>query len=130
MRIVVHPEPVRVSYRRVRELVPTFWDGPDGGRTDFDLALHIGMAGPRPFYQIERKGHRQGYKSKDVDGEKLADEDEGGHGNDWVWYGCPDELETELDMVDVLGRWQAFSPVYFSPSFLPSFLPSLPLYTW
>ena len=114
---MVHPEPIRVNYKRVRELVPEFWDRPaseSGGKTDFDLAIHIGMAGPRPYYQIERRGHRQGYKSKDVDGETLADEDEGGHGNDWVWYGCPDELETELDMADVLGRWQALSPVSLS----------------
>ncbi|KAL6869319.1 hypothetical protein ACO1O0_000644 [Amphichorda felina] len=111
VRIVVHPEPIHVGYRRVRELVPTFWDRADGGgRTEYDLAVHIGMAGPRPHYQIERRGHRQGYKSKDVDGKMLADEDEGGHGSEWVWYGCPDELESDLDMVDVLGRWQGLSP--------------------
>lgn len=115
VRIVVHPEPIHVGYRRVRELVPTFWDRADGGgRTEYDLAVHIGMAGPRPHYQIERRGHRQGYRSKDVDGKMLADEDEGGHGSEWVWYGCPDELESDLDMVDVLGRWQGLSPVSLS----------------
>lgn len=118
---MVHPEPIRVSYQRVRELVPSFWDAGDAaapylsreGRTP-DVAVHIGMAGPRPFYQIERRGHRQGYTSRDVDGRMLEDEEPAGHGSGWLWYGCPEELETELDMVDVLKRWKGLSPVSIS----------------
>ena len=136
VRILVHPEPIRVSYQKVRQLVPSFWGGADPGEggdgndedqeekekeeepfnyglegRHIDAAIHIGMAGPRPMWQIERRGHRQGYKSKDVDGKLLDDEAEGGHSSEWVWYGCPDELETELDTVDVMKRWQASSPV-------------------
>ena len=134
VRIVVHPEPIRVSYRRVRELVPTFWDMPadDGSAVGFDLALHIGMAGPRPMYQIERRGHRRGYLSKDVDGERLEDEDEGARGNDWVWHGCPDELESELDVEDVLARWEGYSPVSAPPPSPPAtfFLLSISRCQW
>ena len=75
------------------------------------MAIHIGMAGPRPYYQIERRGHQEGYKSVDVDG-RVGDITE--KGRDWIWYGCPEELQTDLNMDDVLGRWQAHSPVCYS----------------
>lgn len=128
VRITVHPEPIRVSYEVVRELVPKLWDSgggslgeDDGGRGYFDddddggdgtgstspdIVLHIGMAGPRPFYQIENRGHRQGYRSPDVDGKLLEDERQGGHGPDWIWHECPEEITTELHMPDVLARWK------------------------
>lgn len=88
-------------------------------QTTPDIVLHIGMAGPRPFYQIERRGHRQGYRAPDVDGRMLEDEKIGGHGDDWIWRDCPDELKTDLNMTDILERWKRYSPVG-----LPS-LPSL-----
>ena len=117
MRITVHPEAIRVSYEVVRGLVPKLWDGEDGNGTPPDIVLHIGMAGPRPFYQIERRGHRDGYRAPDVDGRLLGDEQEGGgHGEDWVWRGCPAELETELDMPGVLARWKSHIPVSFTSS--------------
>ncbi|KAM4054913.1 pyroglutamyl peptidase domain-containing protein [Hirsutella rhossiliensis] len=107
VRILVHPEPVRVSYEAVRELVPAFWDTYQGRRVD--VAIHIGMAGPRPFYHIERKAHRTGYASPDVDGKKLDDQDEAKRGDDWIWHGLPDEIETDLDLDNVLQRWQGHS---------------------
>lgn len=76
-----------------------------------DAAIHIGMAGPEPQYKIERRAHRTGYKSKDVDGKLLADENEGRLGEDWIWHGLPDELLSDLDVEDVLMRWQSHSPV-------------------
>lgn len=79
-----------------------------------DAAIHIGMAGPEPMYKIERRGHRTGYKSKDVDGKLLADEDEGRLGEDWIWHGLPDELLSDLDVEDILMRWQSHSPVSWS----------------
>ncbi|KYK58182.1 pyroglutamyl peptidase type I [Drechmeria coniospora] len=107
VRILVHPTPIRVNYKVVRELVPSFWSTYEGHNVD--IAIHIGMAGPRPFYQIERRAHRTGYKSKDVDGALLEDEEEGGHDQDWIWHGLPDEITTELDLDDVLGRWKEHS---------------------
>ncbi|KAI9167024.1 Pyroglutamyl-peptidase 1 [Paramyrothecium foliicola] len=119
VRILVHPGPIRVNYKVVRELVPSLWDSTHGGDEatgaaprKVDVVVHIGMAGERPVYQIERRGHRTGYKSPDVDGEKLADEcgdEQTSHGPDWIWYGLPDELETDLDMPDILDRWQQHS---------------------
>lgn len=72
------------------------------------MCLHIGMAGPRPFYQIERRGHRRGYNSKDVDGELLEDDEED---PEWVWAGCPDDIESGLSIRDVMLRWKGYSPV-------------------
>lgn len=105
------------------------------------------MAGPRLFYSIERRGHRDGYKMPDVDGDLLGDEgyqggyqgggegagqeggdgvgkggkeesegeEEGGGGESGnkggYWEGLPEELETQVDVEDVLGRWRGYSPV-------------------
>lgn len=110
VRILVHPEPIRVNYETVRDIVPSFWDTYQGHK--IDVAIHIGMAGPRPFYQIERRAHRRGYKSLDVDGKLLADGPEGRPDDkDWIWYDMPDEILSELDIDNVLKRWQGHSPV-------------------
>lgn len=109
VRILVHPEPIRVSYKTVRELVPSLWEETYAGRK-IDLVIHIGMAGPRPMYQIESRGHRTGYKSPDVDGRHL-DSLEGERGEDWIWHGLPDTLRTDLDMQDIWERWQQHSSV-------------------
>ncbi|KAH8179976.1 pyroglutamyl peptidase domain-containing protein [Sarocladium implicatum] len=117
VRIVVHPEPIRVNYKVVRDLVPRLWDEEQekrkkkNGGKGYDAVIHIGMAGPRSIYQIERRGHRDGYKSKDVDGKMLGDQDEeGNHVEGWYWEGMPEELQTELDIEDILKRWREHSP--------------------
>ncbi|KAK2066465.1 hypothetical protein P8C59_000285 [Phyllachora maydis] len=104
VRILVHPEPVRVSYDTVRALVPQLW------RPGIDAVLHIGMASPQPHYSIERRAHRDGYVMKDVDGEFLRDQDRHARERDrWVWHACPHELLTDVDVDDVLARWQRHS---------------------
>ena len=74
------------------------------------MVIHIGMAGPRPFYSIERRGHRDGYKHPDVDGE-LIDQDEDREKDDWPWRGLPEEIETDLDIDQVLALWKGHSSV-------------------
>lgn len=126
VRLLVHPTPIRVNYTSVRALVPQLWDtttttdptnptNPEPPQQQkIDLAIHIGMAGPRLFYSIERRGHRDGYVMQDVDGEFLGDaERRAREGEDWVWSGVPGELESALDVEDVLGRWRGYSPVSF-----------------
>ncbi|KAH7328787.1 putative pyroglutamyl peptidase type I [Stachybotrys elegans] len=108
VRILVHPEAIRVNYQVVRALVPVFWEMYQGHRIDY--TIHIGMAGAHPHYQIERKGHRSGYVQPDVDG-LIPDLDRYSRGKDWVWYGLPEWLETDLDMPDLLSRWKANSPI-------------------
>ncbi|KAM0329840.1 hypothetical protein ACHAQA_004005 [Verticillium albo-atrum] len=138
VRILVYPDAVRVNYQLVRALVPTLWDQlpsdrPSDGALDgpsddpstppadasarpskpprIDLCIHIGMAGPRPFYCIEHRGHRDGYAMPDVDNTRLEDETRRREeGSDWVWADIPPELETDLDVRDVLKRWRRLSP--------------------
>ncbi|TPX06990.1 uncharacterized protein E0L32_011058 [Thyridium curvatum] len=170
VRLLVHPEPVRVSYAVVRPLVPRLWAGQgtapellsspsssrlpdaDGGEHDgeedpnsnsnnnntnkndahndggrdrrppqqparrIDLCVHVGMAGARMQYSLERRGHRDGYRMKDVDGALLDDErfrhpkEDGGDDPRWEWFGVPEELETDVDADDVLKRWRAHAP--------------------
>ncbi|KAK1769410.1 putative pyroglutamyl peptidase type I [Phialemonium atrogriseum] len=110
VRILVHPEAIRVNYQTVRGLVPRLWDL-GGDKRRIDVAIHIGMAGPAMAYSVERRGHRDGYALKDVDGELLKDQDRRlREGEDWVWHGMPKEMETDFDLDDVLGRWKKHSP--------------------
>lgn len=85
IKILIYPEPIKVAYKSVKELVPRLWEYADNrtgvenaesNSTGVDYMIHIGMASGRRYYSIERRGHRQGYKMKDVDGEIL--EDDGG----------------------------------------------------
>ena len=76
------------------------------------MAIHIGMSGPRSVYQIERRAHRRGYKSVDIDVASLEDGPDGKPDDeDWLWYGLPDELLSDFDIDDVYKRWRADSPV-------------------
>lgn len=140
VRLLVHKPAVRVSYDTVRELVPRLWDQEDchdddeevvveaageetgswsstsrnrgGGGGGYDLALHIGMAGPPVRYSIERRGHRDGYRHRDVDGKYLEDDKRREReGDDWIWHGVPEELLTDLDIEDIYKRWVKRCPV-------------------
>jgi pyrrolidone-carboxylate peptidase len=109
VRILIHPEPVKVAYKEVRELVPKLWDG--GRKIDF--MIHIGMASGRRFYSVERRGHRDGYYMKDVDDKFLDDlyylkrtRDP----KDWIWNDVPEELTTAADIDDVWRRWRLSLP--------------------
>jgi pyroglutamyl-peptidase len=82
--------------------------------------IHMGMAGGRDFYSVERRGHRDGYFMADVDGLVLGDErGRYGRGEEekWVWAGCPEELETSVDIDDVWRRWRGALPVCLSQPF-------------
>ncbi|KAI0204734.1 putative pyroglutamyl peptidase type I [Astrocystis sublimbata] len=110
VRIVKLPGAVRVSYEYTRDLVPRLWDN-DETEHKIDYAIHVGMAGPQLVYQIERRGHRDGYYMPDVDGRLLEDEtrhDE--EGDKWIWHGAPHELCTDFDIDDVHRRWIQRSP--------------------
>lgn len=106
----MHPEPLPVNYKLVREAVPLFWDTYQGYKVD--VVIHIGMTGPRTYYQIERRAHRRGYRNADVDSE-LPEEGTDGRPDDpaWIWHGLPDEITSDLDIDDVHKRWQAHSSV-------------------
>ncbi|PFH57750.1 hypothetical protein XA68_14636 [Ophiocordyceps unilateralis] len=103
VRIIIYPEPIRVSYRTVRTLVPTLWD-----EHRIDAAIHIGMAGPRPVYQLERRARRSEYRTPDVDG-ALPPDDDDDEDNDDDGHRLPAELRSELHLDDVLDRWRALS---------------------
>ncbi|ORY62269.1 putative pyroglutamyl peptidase type I [Pseudomassariella vexata] len=110
VRLVVPPAPVRVNYEVVRELVPSFWDKTE---PKVDFVLHIGMAGPADVYSMERRGHRDGYKMKDVDGNFLNDEERHEReGDKWIWHDMPEELVTNLDVADIYKRWVDKIPKY------------------
>lgn len=86
-----------------------------GSYAKIDLAIHIGMAGPGKYYCLERRGHRDDYKLRDVDGELLGDEERREReGDRWIWAGLPREIETDLDVEDVLERWIRYTSVGFS----------------
>ncbi|OAA42841.1 Peptidase C15, pyroglutamyl peptidase I-like protein [Beauveria brongniartii RCEF 3172] len=106
VRILVHPEAIRVTYKNVRGLVPSLWD--DAAHR-IDACVHIGMASARPQYALERRAHRTGYLKPDVAGEFLEDELPGGRDGDWIWRGLPDELESVLNIPNIHLRWKELS---------------------
>ncbi|CAG8959079.1 hypothetical protein HYFRA_00012860 [Hymenoscyphus fraxineus] len=107
VRILVHPEAIKVCYPVVRELVPKLWEE----SKKIDYAIHIGMASGRRFYSVERRAHRDGYFNKDVDNELLGDvERREKQGDRWIWSGMPEELLTSVDVVDVWRRWRGALP--------------------
>jgi pyroglutamyl-peptidase len=107
VRILVHPEPIKVAYKTVRELVPKLWEG-----RKIDYAVHIGMASGRRFYSVERRAHRDGYGMEDVDNELLGDHVRKNiEGQEWIWHGLPEKLLTAVDVDDVWRRWRIAMPV-------------------
>ncbi|KAA1067705.1 hypothetical protein PGT21_015014 [Puccinia graminis f. sp. tritici] len=65
VELVVHPKPVRVSYRTVDELLSRLYHT----HPDLDLVIHTGIAQlPRAEFLLEKIAHREHYKSPDVDG--------------------------------------------------------------
>ncbi|CCC09390.1 hypothetical protein SMACR_05193 [Sordaria macrospora] len=135
VNLYVHPKPIHVAYKTVRELVPKLWarnfadssSAPTTAETTseeeqeaprkskYDFAIHIGMAGPQPRWAIERLAHRDGYALRDVDGEFLRDKDNQLR-DDWVWKGCPTELRTDLDLDVILKKWRGYAPPEFQQS--------------
>ncbi|KUI62930.1 Pyroglutamyl-peptidase 1 [Cytospora mali] len=107
VRIIVHPEPVRVTYSAVRELIPKLWTAGYGGVSKIDYVLHIGMASTKKQYVLEELGHRDDYRLKDLD-EKLPDQDPAA--DDYPWRGVPSQLTTELDVADIQKRWESYLP--------------------
>jgi len=106
VRILVHPEPVKVAYQTVRAIVPTIWES-----RKIDCMVHIGMATGRKYYSVERRGHRDGYNMKDVDGELLRDaERRKVEGENWIWDGLPEEILSDMDVDDIWQRWRAALP--------------------
>ncbi|KAI1419269.1 hypothetical protein F5Y12DRAFT_277078 [Xylaria sp. FL1777] len=113
VRILKLPAPIRVNYEYARDLVPKLWNEDDDGITErkIDYAIHVGMAGPQLVYSIERRGHRDGYGTPDVDGMPLEDEKRHAElGERWIWHGVPHELLTDFNIDDVHRRWVGRSP--------------------
>ncbi|KAK4986530.1 hypothetical protein LTR66_007836 [Elasticomyces elasticus] len=100
VRILIHPHPVRVAYKDVRELVPRLLGSKDA---KFDIVLHIGMASGRDYYSIELQGHRDGYdKNADVD-EKTPAADDGAT----FWPDCDPVLQTSFAFDGLWRKWQS-----------------------
>lgn len=110
VRIIVHPEPVRVTYSAVRELIPKLWASGHAGVSKIDYVLHIGMASTKKQYVLEQLGHRDNYTLVDLD-EKLPEQNPAS--DDYPWRDVPAQLTTELDVADIKRRWDSYLPVSF-----------------
>lgn len=108
VRIVVHPEPVRVTYSAVRNLIPKLWQPDFEGVSKIDYVLHIGMASTKRQWVLEQLGHRDDYKLLDLD-EKLPNQNPSS--DDYPFHGIPAQLTTDLDVADIKRRWESYLPV-------------------
>lgn len=105
---MTHPEPIRVTYATVLDLVPKLWQPEFNGLSKIDYILHIGMASTRPQYCLEQLGHRDDYKIVDLDN-RLPPRNP--NAPDWPWEGVPEQLGTDLDVYDIKDRWEKHLPV-------------------
>ncbi|POS87641.1 hypothetical protein EPUL_000261, partial [Erysiphe pulchra] len=106
VRISVYPEPIKVAYNTVRELVPKLW-----GSRKIDFMIHIGLAANRNYYSIERRAHRDGYLMLDEDCMACPDLTERTvQGKNWIWYGLPEEILSDIHVDETLNRWRALTP--------------------
>lgn len=106
VRILVHPEAIPVTYDGVRDLMPTFWGNDTYMGYKIDMALHMGQKSSPKHYYIEHRARSKSYKSTDANGASWSDEK-----SDALWKDIPTELDTKLNIDDVLQRWQKYSPV-------------------
>ncbi|KAI9738756.1 MAG: hypothetical protein M1834_008263 [Cirrosporium novae-zelandiae] len=136
----VHPDPVRVSYRAIRTLIPEllspsktpvinfatavtpdssndaiYSEEDDGVIGPYDAVLHIGMANGHNYYACEAQAHRDGYEIKDVDGETMQKD------TFWKSRGAPPILKSAFQVDgDVWRRWKRDAPdLDLRPSFDP-----------
>lgn len=99
IRLITHPDPIRVAYDDVRALVPALLTS---YIDTVDLVLHIGMASGRAHYSLERLAHRDGYsKNADVDGKRLPPDSGAVEFPD-----CKHNLITSLEYDEVLAGWR------------------------
>lgn len=139
VKIHVHPSPITVAYKTIRELIPkllfpeptqnvqpnpnnfyrqssnaNLQANPAAPQPNYDIVVHIGMAPGCGFYSLEKWAHRDGYTRKDVNHETMD--------GDAFWkqeYGAPQGLQTSFDAESVLQKWKEELPVH-RPSPLPS----------
>lgn len=72
------------------------------GNPQYDIVLHIGVAGGHDYYTLETLAHRDNYTKKDINGETMED--------DGLWqneYKAPAILHTSFDTKDVWRRWKS-----------------------
>lgn len=97
IRLIVHPDPIRVAYATLATLPAKLI-----AEHDPDYVFHIGMAGGRDYYTLETLAQRDSYRIRDVDdldgyvvGERR-----------WRAEGLPELLRVGWEEEDVLRRWK------------------------
>lgn len=86
--------------------MPTIWGNDTYMGYKVDMALHIGQKSDPNQYYIEHRARSKSYNIPDAEGAKWSDE-----ASDMIWKDIPAELDTKLNINDVLQRWQKYSPV-------------------
>lgn len=90
----MHPDPIRVSYSAVRDIVPKLHAQP------YDIILHIGLAAGRTYYTLERLAYRDRFdRIPDVDGVKFKEAEQ-------IWHDVPIVMRPSFNCEDVWRRWR------------------------
>jgi len=98
---VKHPEPIKVAYRAVYELVPKLLSKDE----EYDIIFHIGLAANRTYYSMERQSAREPYwEEEDVDGHTFSRE---ATNSLWPSNSCPLHLKPTFNLDDVWLRWRS-----------------------
>lgn len=97
IRLIVHPEQIRVSYDTASKRAPELI-----AKHDPDYIMHVGMAAGRDYYTLETLARRDAYRIKDVDGKDGLSEGE----SVWRRDNLPETMWIGWDEDDVLARWR------------------------
>ncbi|KAF2176550.1 peptidase C15, pyroglutamyl peptidase I-like protein [Zopfia rhizophila CBS 207.26] len=66
-----------------------------------DIALHMGVAADRDYFAVEQTSQREPWPVLDIEGQNFSPEEV-----EKVWTGQPQKLSTDLDLHDVVAKWQ------------------------
>lgn len=92
IQIHKYPEPVRVSYDAVSQLVPELYDS----YPNVDLFVHLGAVHEKSSeHYLERKARKGPFLRSDVDGKIYKD---------GAWDNAPNEIISSVDVDKIVGK--------------------------
>ncbi len=96
----IHPEPIKVAYQHVVQLVPRLYETYPTVR----YFVHLGVHDEITRYRLERLARKGPYSKLDVDGGYFPQKDgDGGK----VWKKAPSQVESTVDIDSIVGKLAA-----------------------
>jgi len=98
IRLLIHPEPLKVSYATVLPIVPQLL-----ADNVPDIVLHIGLALGQSYYSLEKSAPKNGYHQNPDVSRRVFTKAE----TKKAWGKLPDSLASTVDLESVGTKWAA-----------------------